>query len=62
MGIERADGVAPQAALNQAFISALYGAGSITVGEAARVAKQATADPDVRSTWILFGDPSMRIR
>ncbi len=53
---------APQAALNQAFLTAVYGGGSITVGEAARLAKQATADPDVRATWILFGDPCMRIK
>jgi len=32
------------------------------VGEAARIAKQAVADLDVRRTWILLGDPSMRIR
>ena len=53
---------APQTALNQAMISALYGGASITVGEAALVAKAAVSDADVRSTWILFGDPSMRIR
>jgi hypothetical protein len=53
---------APQATLNQAMISALYGGAPITVGEAARLAKLAVADRDVRTTWILFGDPSMRIR
>ena len=53
---------APQAVLNQAFITALYGGASTTVGEAAQVAKAAVADADVRNTWILFGDPSMRIR
>ena len=52
---------APQAALNQAMISALYGGPSITVGEAVLAAKAAVADPDVRKSWILFGDPSMRI-
>lgn len=52
----------PQATLNQAMITALYGGGSITVGEAAVAAKKAVSDPDVRRTWILFGDPSMKIR
>jgi gingipain R len=53
---------APQAVMNQAMITALYGGAPLTVGEAARIAKQAVADLDVRRTWILFGDPSMRIR
>ena len=53
---------APQATLNQAMIKALYGGGSITVGEAAVAAKQAVTDPDVRRTWILFGDPAMKLR
>lgn len=33
-----------------------------TLGEAVRQAKQLTSDPDIRRTWILFGDPSMRLR
>jgi len=53
---------APQAVLNQAMIKALYGGGSITVGEAAVAAKKAISDPDVRRTWILFGDPSMKLK
>jgi hypothetical protein len=53
---------APQATLNQAMIKALYGGGSITVGEAAVTAKKAVTDPDVRKTWILFGDPAMKIK
>jgi hypothetical protein len=51
-----------QATLNQAMITALYGGGSITVGEAAVAAKKAVSDPDVQKTWILFGDPAMRVR
>jgi hypothetical protein len=53
---------APQATMNQAMIAALYGGGSITVGEAAVAAKRAVSDQDVRKTWILFGDPSMKLR
>ena len=32
-----------------------------TLGEAARAAKAATTDPDIRHTWCLLGDPAMRI-
>ena len=40
----------------------LYGGSSIAIGDASRQAKVATSDMDVRRTWILFGDPSMKIR
>ncbi len=40
----------------------LYGGSSIAIGDASRQAKVATNDMDVRRTWILFGDPSMKIR
>jgi hypothetical protein len=33
-----------------------------TLGEAAVKAKLAITDPDVRRTYMLFGDPSMRLR
>ncbi|MCU1267767.1 MAG: hypothetical protein JWM21_4085 [Acidobacteria bacterium] len=33
-----------------------------TLGDAARAAKQTTNDTDVRRTWMLFGDPAMRLR
>ena len=32
----------------------------ITLGEATRRAKLATTDRDVPTSWILFGDPSMK--
>lgn len=35
---------------------------SLTLGEAATVAKAAAKDRDVRRTYTLFGDPTMRIR
>jgi Peptidase family C25 len=40
----------------------LYGGATIPIGDASRQAKSATADIDVRRTWILFGDPTMKIR
>ncbi len=46
----------------QMFRSLFGGDGMLTLGEAVMKAKTATADSDVRRTWILFGDPSMRLR
>jgi hypothetical protein len=40
----------------------LYGSSSIALGDAIKTAKTATTDIDARRTWILFGDPSMKIR
>lgn len=40
----------------------LYGGSSIAIGDASRQAKTATDDVDVRRTWILFGDPTLKIR
>jgi hypothetical protein len=36
--------------------------GPLTLGEAVLKAKAATSDPDVRQSYILFGDPSARLR
>ena len=36
--------------------------GRHALGDATRQAKLATTDLDVRRTWILFGDPTMKIR
>lgn len=40
----------------------LYGPNPIALGDAIKTAKSATGDVDVRRTWILFGDPSLKIR
>jgi hypothetical protein len=53
---------AQQALLNQEFYKVLFGGEALTIGEAAVRAKPAVADQDVRRTWILLGDPSMRLR
>lgn len=53
---------AGQAVLNQEFHRLLFGATPITIGEAASGAKAAVIDGDIRRTWILFGDPAMRLR
>jgi hypothetical protein len=40
----------------------LYGSQSLALGDAIRIAKAASTDFDVRTTWIFFGDPSIKIR
>ena len=40
----------------------LFGSDSITLGEAKAKAKAATGDSDIRKTWILFGDPTTRLK
>jgi hypothetical protein len=34
----------------------------LTLGEATARAKTATNDPDVRRTWIFFGDPTTKLK
>jgi hypothetical protein len=55
-----------QAPMNKELIHLLFSRGgggeSLTLGEAAMRAKAASADPDVRRTWILFGDPTTRLK
>src|SRR5262249_585021 len=36
-------------------------AGNATLGDAVLAAKRAVSDLDVRRTWVLFGDPAMRL-
>jgi hypothetical protein len=50
-----------QALMNEALYHELFG-GAVTLGEATARAKQGASDPDIRRTWILFGDPAMRLR
>lgn len=55
--------VTGQEALMTEFLEAITAEGGVqTLGEAARRAKASVADPDVRATWILLGDPATRIR
>jgi hypothetical protein len=51
-----------QALANQSLYQSIYGNPSLTLGEAIQKAKAATPDNDVRLTWTLFGDPSMKLR
>lgn len=48
--------------MGQQLFNLLYSGPPIALGDATRQAKSATTDTDVRRTWILFGDPTMKIR
>ena len=48
--------------MGQQMFQLLYGGSTIPIGDASRLAKSATTDLDVRRTWILFGDPTMKIK
>jgi hypothetical protein len=52
----------PQFEMNSEFDRLLFGGQSMRLGDATRNAKAATSDLDVRRTWILLGDPAMRVR
>ena len=43
-------------------MQALFSQPSITVGDAVLAAKSGIADSDVRKTFILFGDPLLRLK
>jgi hypothetical protein len=59
-----------QALMSQALYQELFlasgkatkNAPPVRIGEAIQRAKAATADADIRRTWILLGDPTMRLR
>jgi hypothetical protein len=50
-----------QAAMNKQMFGLVLD-GSMTLGEATLKAKTTVSDSDVRRTWILFGDPTTRLR
>ncbi len=52
-----------QARLNEVLYSRLFdGEANPRVGDAIVAAKAAITDPYVRSSWVFFGDPSMRLK
>jgi hypothetical protein len=51
-----------QASMNREFYRQLFANRGIALGDAIKRAKAATSDGDVRRTWILLGDPSMRLK
>ena len=50
-----------QAQMNAALYQALFGS-NLTLGEAVQRAKAAVKDMDIRRTWVLLGDPTLRVR
>jgi hypothetical protein len=52
----------PQFTMSQMFYQQLFSGTGVRIGDAVRAAKGATPDSDVRRTWMLFGDPTMRIK
>jgi hypothetical protein len=54
-------GAASQAAINPAIYRHLFASGQ-PLGEATRLAKQSTSDADVRRSWLLLGDPLLRLK
>jgi len=52
----------PQFLMNRQLYGALFAGPSPRLGDAIRAARLTVVDNDVRRTWILLGDPSMRIR
>jgi hypothetical protein len=51
-----------QALANQSLYQSIYSNPTTRLGEAIQKAKAATPDTDVRLTWTLFGDPTMKLR
>jgi hypothetical protein len=51
----------PQAAMDQALLRTLAANPTQPLGRSILTAKLNITDPDVRRTWILFGDPAMRV-
>jgi hypothetical protein len=51
-----------QSLMNKKLIPLLFDGKSRTLGEATAKAKAATKDMDVRRTWILFGDPTTKLK
>ncbi len=51
----------PQVIMNQELLRHIFGANT-TIGQAILRAKQATRDEDVRRSWNLLGDPTMKLK
>jgi len=51
-----------QATMNKELIRLLFNSDSIILGEATAKVKFSAGDDDVRKTWILFGDPTTRLK
>ncbi len=52
----------PQTLLNTLIVSSGFKDGSVTLGDSIMQAKAGISDLDVRRTYILFGDPAMKVK
>jgi hypothetical protein len=52
----------PQFAMDRALAKTLFAGPNVALGDAVLGAKSSIADPDVKKTFILFGDPAMRLQ
>jgi hypothetical protein len=55
---------AEQSVMNRQLYTLLFPSGGVApnLGDATMKAKAAVTDPDIRRTWILFGDPTTRLK
>ena len=53
---------APQTSLNALVVQDAFNGNGLTLGEAIVKAKSNISDPDVRRTFVLFGDPAMKVK
>jgi hypothetical protein len=51
-----------QAVMDKELIRLLFNGQSLTLGEATAKAKASVGNQDVRRTWILFGDPTTKLK
>ena len=51
-----------QVPMNKELIRLLFNGQGLPLGEATARAKAATSDQDMRRTWILFGDPTTKLK
>jgi len=51
-----------QAVMNKELIKLLFNGQLLTLGEVTARAKASVTDQDIRKTWILFGDPTTRLK
>ena len=52
----------PQTDLDKTVVQNAFRADGMALGDAVVKAKSSIADPDVRRTFVLLGDPAMRVK
>ncbi|HEY6767661.1 MAG TPA: C25 family cysteine peptidase, partial [Candidatus Sulfotelmatobacter sp.] len=52
----------PQTTLAGSIVQNMFGSAKSTIGDSILKAKSQITDPDVRKTYILFGDPAMQVK